>query len=94
VVLNGGHDSRSQVFCVVFVDGRFSICPLPQNMRIKRTCHPWSFLLLLKTILSQISILTINVHVVSILTQSVLENSMDDKFVLSSYFEASRETLL
>jgi hypothetical protein len=28
VVLYGGHVSRSQVVCAVFVDGRFSFCPL------------------------------------------------------------------
>ena len=43
-----------------------------RNMRIERTCHPRSFLLLLKTILSQISTITIHVHVVSSPTRNVL----------------------
>ena len=42
------------------------------NMRIERTCHLRSFLLLLKTILSQISTLAIHAHVVSSPTQHIL----------------------
>ena len=41
------------------------------SLKKERTCHPWSFVFLLKTILSQISILTIHVHVISSPTQNV-----------------------
>ena len=70
VVLNGGHVSRSQVFCVGFVDGRFSFCPFSYGHSVvfvhRYTDSDYPFGIFKLSIISYILIIILTYEVVII----------------------------